>query len=92
MTRKQAHWATAWRKPEQKKQPGVLTLSEICILRRLRNGETQAEIARGVGLNRGTVSRHLLSARERFGVDTYDELLALPSVQEQLDGGTEAQP
>ena len=70
----------------------TLSLTEIVILRRLRNGDRQAAIADALSMNRGTVSKYLRVVRERFGVTTNADLLALPRVQEQLNDGTEAEP
>ena len=65
----------------------VLNLRELVVLRRLRNGETQAEAARSLGWSKSTVTGLLRHARIRLGAASVAELLELPSVVSQMDGG-----
>ena len=65
----------------------VLKLHEVVVLRRLQLGYTQVEAARALGMTKGQVTSMTRYLRVRFGVDTNEELLALPRVQEQLAEG-----
>lgn len=74
-----------WGTPRQKVDD-TLTLQQIVYLRRIRSGETCADIARALGTGGSTISKALGRARVRFGVETDADLLALPRVVELLDG------
>jgi DNA-binding CsgD family transcriptional regulator len=78
-----------WRKPSIV-EPDVLRLHEVIVLRRLRNGDTQAEAARALGWSTNKVNCLVSYVRRRFGADSPQELLDLPRVIEQLeeDGGS----
>lgn len=67
-------------------KPFELTWKEKIYLRRLRNDETQAQIARALNTAPGSISSALNNAVKRFAVTTIPELLALDEVQRQLDG------
>lgn len=62
-----------------------LDLTELVILRRIRAGESQANISRALGYARGSVHHQIAGAVRRYGVENCDELLALPEVQALLD-------
>lgn len=74
-----------WRKPGLVRTD-VLKLDEVVLLRRLRNGESQADAARALGVSKNVVTGQTRSLRRRFEVATNEELLALPRVLEQLGG------
>ncbi len=74
---------SSWR-PESWTRTGALKLNEVVVLRRMRGGERQTDIARALGWTPTTVFSLFQKMRTRFGVDTNEELLAHPSVVEQL--------
>jgi DNA-binding CsgD family transcriptional regulator len=74
-----------WCSPVRKIPENTLSFRDIVTLRRLRDGDRQIDIARMQGVSQATISAQLRKARQRFGVDTNEELLALPRVLEQLD-------
>lgn len=74
----------AWRQPAAQIPADTLTFREVVTLRRVRNGDSQAEIARVQGVSEASISKTLKAARERFGVGSNSELLALSVVQELL--------
>lgn len=67
-------------------KPFVLTWKEKIYLRRMRNGETQAHIARALEVPPASISAALNAAARRFNVDTVAELRELDEVRRQLDG------
>lgn len=67
-------------------KPFELTWKDKIYLRRLRNGETQAHIARVLNTKPSAVAMTLKAAATRFNVETWQELLTLPDVQTILDG------
>lgn len=67
-------------------KPFELTWKDKIYLRRLRNGETQAHIARVLNTKPSAVAMTLRAAATRFNVKTWQELLTLPDVQTILDG------
>lgn len=73
-----------WRQPAARIPANTLTFREVVTLRRVRNGDSQAEIARVQGVSEASISKALKAARERFDVGSNRELLAHPSVVEQL--------
>lgn len=76
-----------WGNPHAHRTPkGVLYLREAIVLRRLRDGETQADAARSLGWSSHVVTGLLRNARVRLGADSVAELLTLPQVLEQLGG------
>ncbi len=75
-------WGTPRRKSDD-----TLALQQIVYLRRVRDGESAANIARALGTGASTISKALRRARARFDVASNAELLALPRVIELLDGG-----
>lgn len=74
-----------WRKPPSI-EPDVLRLQEVVVLRRLKDGATQADAARSLGWSTNKVNCLVTYVRRRFAVGSVKELLALPRVLEQLDG------
>jgi hypothetical protein len=68
----------------RRKRTDSLTLNEIVLLRRIQGGETLAGAARSLGIPRPTVTGTVRKLRVHFGVETNEELLALPRVLEQL--------
>lgn len=65
----------------------TLTLHQVTILRRLREGQSQASISRSLNYSRGVVHKHLQNAMELYPeCTTYEELWSIPAVTAQLDG------
>lgn len=77
-----------WGGGRHKSRTEALKLNEIVLLRRIRNGETQAQAARALGLPKETANSTVRKLRIRFGVSNNADLLALPVVSEQLDEST----
>jgi DNA-binding CsgD family transcriptional regulator len=62
-----------------------LRLNDIIVFRRLRNGQSQSDIARHMHLRPNTINAQVRKALARYGVETIAEFLALEEVKQILD-------
>lgn len=62
-----------------------LRLSDIVVFRRLRNGQSQSDIARHMKLRPSTINSQVRKALTRYGVKTIAEFLELDEVKQILD-------
>lgn len=76
-----------WRSVNQKRDRHELTLLQSVLLRHLRDGATQKEAAAAAGTSADSARKILWCLREKHGVTTTRDLLAVPQVAEQLPGG-----
>lgn len=83
----QTEFGGSWRKTSNRREGDTLTLSEVVVLRRIRDGASQTETARALGWPDATVNGLVRKVRIRFNVSTNRDLLALPRVVEQLTEG-----
>lgn len=80
-------WQAAWQKNErvyQAPKGRELSFTDIIVLRRVKAGQTGAEICAAMKIGRSTLNMRVASIVKRFGVTTREELLALPEIQEKL--------
>jgi len=79
----------SWSGPRHNPKPATptdeLTLIETVILRRVATGEKTGAIGAALSMSRQTVYTHIVRAMARFDVETREELLDLPRVQELLE-------
>lgn len=74
-----------WEGRRNRNPENALTLAEAAVLRRMRHGARNKDVADDLRWTTGTVAHVLYGARKRFGVRTTKELMALPRIIELLD-------
>src|SRR3982750_4580962 len=78
-------WRSEWKKRENNAPKGrELSFTDIVTLRRVQAGESSAEICAAFRIARSTLNMRVAAILKRFEVETRQELLALPEIQEQL--------